>query len=98
MKKLDNTINAFIGIFFIIAPWVFVDSDNSIILWISVIGGAIMLLSSLLSFKESAWNFVSALAGVWFIAFPFIYTMDSAEKWTNVVLGAIVVFFNLRND
>lgn len=100
MKKIFyNTIAALIGIWFIIAPWVLKIFDNSeIYVWISVIVGVVLLLSSLLSFKAAAWSMLSTLAGIWFIAFPFIYTMGSAEKWSSVVLGAVAVFLNLTND
>jgi hypothetical protein len=98
MKKFNNTLNALIGIWFVIAPWVLNFSDHSGAVRISVIIGAILLLSSLFSFKAPVWNFVSCIAGGWFIIFPFFYMMDSTVKWTSVALGAIAVYLNLTND
>jgi hypothetical protein len=98
MRKLNNTLTTLIGIWFIIAPYILHFSDHSGALTTSIVIGAIMALSSLLSFKTAGWNLISLLAGVWFIVFPHLYALDSVEKWISVVLGALVVVLNLWND
>jgi hypothetical protein len=99
--KIRNSLNALIGLWFIIAPWVVGFSDNSGAVWTSVIIGAIQLIASLLAFEKSGWyvwqNWTSLLAGVWFIIFPFAYTLGTGEIWASVVLGAVTVIFNLMN-
>jgi hypothetical protein len=94
-----NSLAALIGVWFFIAPWVVNFSDNKDALWTSVIIGAIQLISSLLGFSGSGWttwqNWISLLAGVWFIIFPFVYTLKTEEIWASVVLGAVTVIISL---
>ncbi|NRF95900.1 SPW repeat protein [Paenibacillus frigoriresistens] len=100
MKKINNTLTALIGIWFIIAPWIFGFSDHVAALSISVVIGAVQLITSLRSFKTPEWNFITFFVGVWFIIFPFVYTVDTTEIWTctSVVLGAITVILTLWNE
>jgi hypothetical protein len=94
-----NSLAALIGVWFIIAPWVVNFSDDSGALWTSVIIGAVQVISSLLGFSGSGWtawqNWISLLAGVWFIIFPFVYTLKTGEIWASVVLGAVTVIISL---
>jgi hypothetical protein len=94
-----NSLAALIGVWFIIAPWVVNFSDDKGALWTSVIIGAVQVISSLLGFVGSGWtawqNWISLLAGVWFIIFPFIYTVNNGEIWASVVLGAVTVIISL---
>jgi hypothetical protein len=94
-----NSLAALIGVWFIIAPWVVNFSDDTGALWTSVIIGAVQVISSLLGFVGSGWNalqnWISLLTGVWFIIFPFIYTVDNGGLWASVVLGAVTVIINL---
>jgi hypothetical protein len=98
MKKLNNSLAALIGVWFIIAPWALGYSDVSGAVTTSVVIGAVMALSSWWSFKVPGWNLISLLAGVWFIVLPFVYTLDSVDKWISIGLGALVVVLNLWND
>jgi hypothetical protein len=94
-----NSLAALIGVWFIVAPWVVNFSDDKGALWTSVIIGAVQVISSLLGFTGSGWtawqNWISLLAGAWFIIFPFIYSLDTGETWASVVLGAVTVLLNL---
>ncbi|GIO61218.1 SPW repeat protein [Paenibacillus cellulositrophicus] len=99
LRSVDNTIVALIGIWFIIAPWIFGFSDDNGALWTSVIIGAVQLIASLWAFSSSGWgswqNWISLLAGVWFIVFPFVYSVDTSALWTSIILGAVTVLLNL---
>jgi sulfite exporter TauE/SafE len=94
-----NSLAALIGVWFIIAPWVVNFSDDKSALWTSVIIGALQLITSLLGFSGSGWsswqNWISLLSGVWFIIFPFVYTLKTEEIWASVVLGAVTVIIGL---
>jgi hypothetical protein len=94
-----NSLAALVGVWFIVAPWVVDFSDDKNALWTSVIIGAIQVISSLIGFVGSGWtawqNWISLLAGVWFILFPYVYTLETAETWTSVILGAVTVLLNL---
>lgn len=94
-----NSLAALIGVWFIIAPWAFDFSDDKTALWTSVIIGAVQVIASLIGYVGSGWaawqNWISLLAGVWFIIFPYIYSLETGETWTSVVLGAVTVLLNL---
>ncbi len=32
---------------------------------------------------------------VWFIVFPFVYTVESNVMWSSIILGAVTVLLNL---
>ncbi len=99
LRSVDNTIVALIGIWFIMAPWIAGYSDDKGALWTSVIVGAVQLIVSLWAFSSSGWgswqNWISLLAGVWFIVFPFVYTVESNVMWSSIILGAVTVLLNL---
>jgi hypothetical protein len=99
VRSSINSLAALIGVWFIIAPWVVNFSDDKGALWTSVIIGAIQLISSLLGFSGSGWttwqNWVSLLAGVWFIIFPFVYSLNTGEIWASAVLGAVTVVISI---
>jgi hypothetical protein len=94
-----NSLAALIGVWFIIAPWAFDFSADKTALWTSVIIGAVQVIASLIGFAGSGWtawqNWISVLAGVWFIIFPYIYELETGETWTSVILGAVTVLLNL---
>jgi hypothetical protein len=94
-----NSLAALIGVWFIIAPWAFDFSDDKTALWTSVIIGAVQVISSLIGFLGSGWtawqNWISLLAGVWFIVLPYVYSLETGETWTSVILGALTVLLNI---
>ncbi|MCJ7842539.1 SPW repeat protein [Lederbergia sp. NSJ-179] len=100
--KVRSALNALIGIWFFIAPWVMGFSDESGALWLSLIIGAIQIIAALWGYSQSggwnSWqNWISFITGVWFIIFPFIYSLSSGEVWTSVVLGIITAILSLWN-
>jgi hypothetical protein len=99
--KTRSVLNALIGVWFAIAPWIFDFSDQSDILWLSVIIGVIQLIVSLWGYDKSGWNswqnWVSVITGVWFVIFPFIFSLSSGEIWSSVILGLITIIFSLWN-
>ncbi|WP_028401036.1 SPW repeat protein [Ectobacillus panaciterrae] len=99
--KTRSTLNALIGIWFIIAPWVVGFSDQSGAVWSSVVFGAIQLIVSFGGYNKPGWgswqNWVSVITGVWFVIFPFIFSLTKGEVWSSVILGLITVIFSLLN-
>ncbi|GIN86687.1 hypothetical protein J6TS2_30730 [Heyndrickxia sporothermodurans] len=99
--KTRSTLNALIGVWFIIAPWVIGFSDDSGALWSSVILGAIQAIVALWGYNNPGWNswqsWITVITGVWFIVFPFIYSLSNGEVWASVILGAITVIFSFWN-
>ncbi|MDM5157553.1 SPW repeat protein [Bacillus sp. DX1.1] len=101
MMKTRSALNGLIGLWFIIAPWALGFSDNDKMLWSSVIIGLIQSIVSFWGYDKFGWNswqhWVSLLTGLWFVIFPFTYSLSSGEFWASVILGAITVLFSLWN-
>ncbi|MED3729440.1 SPW repeat protein [Priestia filamentosa] len=99
--KTRGYLNALIGVWFIIAPWVMGFSDQSGALWSSIIFGIIQIIVSLWGSDKPGWNswqnWVSVITGVWFVIFPFIYSLTDGEVWSSVILGLITIVFSLWN-
>ncbi|MCM3774146.1 SPW repeat protein [Priestia aryabhattai] len=92
---------ALIGAWFILAPWVVGFSDQSGALWSSIIFGIIQIIVSLWVCNKPGWtswqNWVSVLTGVWFVIFPFIYSLTNEEIWSSIILGIITIILSLLN-
>ena len=99
--KLRGNLNALIGVWFIIAPWAIGYSDQSGALWSSIIFGIIQVIVSLWGYDKPGWNswqnWISTITGVWFVIFPFIYSLTNGEVWSSVILGLITIIFSLWN-
>jgi hypothetical protein len=99
--KTRGYLNALIGVWFIIAPWVIGFSDQSGALWSSIIFGIIQIIVSLWGTDKPGWNswqnWISVITGVWFVIFPFIYSLTNEEVWSSVILGLITIVFSLWN-
>lgn len=99
--KTRGYLNALIGVWFIIAPWVIGFSDQSGALWSSIIFGIIQIIVSLWGSDKPGWsswqNWISVITGVWFVIFPFIYSLTNGETWSSVILGLITIVFSLWN-
>jgi len=92
---------ALIGAWFILAPWVIGFSDQSGALWSSIIFGIIQIIVSLWVCNKHGWtswqNWVSLITGIWFVIFPFIYSLTDGEVWSSVILGVITIILSLLN-
>ena len=94
-----NVVNALLGIWFIIAPFVLRFSDRPNIMWLSIIGGAILLLLAGWCVldggaRRQTWiQYVNGLVGLWFIIFPYVYPLGAVQnlQWTSIVGGLVVV-------
>jgi len=95
-----NVVNALVGIWFIIAPFVLKFSDRPAPMWASIIGGAVLLvLAGWAVFDEKArhqtWiQYINGLVGIWFIIFSYVYTEVAGVaylRWTTIVGGLIAL-------
>lgn len=94
-----NVVNALVGIWFILAPFILKYSDHAGALWTSIIGGAILLvLAGWAVLSEEArkqrWiQYVDGLVGIWFIIFPFVFALTARPNvsWTSIVGGLIAL-------
>ncbi|MBS4172604.1 SPW repeat protein [Bacillus sp. FJAT-49736] len=99
--KTRSTLNALIGVWFIIAPWVVGFSDQSGALWSSVVIGLIQVILSFWASGEAGWNswknWLTVITGAWFVLLPFVYSLSSGETWTSVILGLVTILFSFWN-
>ncbi|WP_442603935.1 SPW repeat protein [Paenibacillus sp. KN14-4R] len=99
--KARNTLVALIGLWFIAAPWVLGFTSDSTVVLTSVIVGVLQFAASMLAYGKSGWgtwqNWISLLAGVWFIVLPSLFTLSSDVTLSSIILGAITVLLNLWN-
>lgn len=94
-----NTLNALIGIWFIIAPAVLPFDNDNAMAWTSVIGGLILLIlagDAVLSedARRRAWlQYVTGLVGIWFIIAPWVlsFTTRSGDFLTSLILGIVAL-------
>ena len=101
MVKTSGIINAVIGIWFVIAPWMLGFSYDAGATSASIVFGSLQVIMSFWGVTKPGWNswqnWISAITGVWFILFPFIYSLTNGEVWSSVVLGLITIIFSLWN-
>ncbi|CAK8583447.1 SPW repeat protein (plasmid) [Priestia megaterium] len=99
--KTRGILNALIGAWFIIAPWVIDSSDQAGAFWSSIIFGIIQLIASLWGYDKPGWNswlnWISVITGAWFVISPFIYSLTNEEFGPSVILGLITIIFSLWN-
>ncbi|KMY51578.1 SPW repeat protein [Peribacillus loiseleuriae] len=99
--KTRSVLNALIGVWFFIAPWVLGFSDQTGALWLSVVFGIIQIIAAWCGYNKSGWNswqnWVSVVTGVWFVIFPFIYSISNGAVWSSVILGLVTILFSLWN-
>jgi len=88
-----NVVNALLGIWFILSPFVLKYTDHRAALWLGIIGGAVLLiLAGWAVFSEEArrqkWiQYVNGLVGIWFIIFPYVFALTAV---TNVVSTSVI--------
>ncbi len=103
--KWRNWLAAIIGIWFIIAPWVFGFSGHAGAVWTSIVAGVIQLIVSGWAASredsEANWsnwmNWVSLITGAWFVLQPWLLFISSytSNTWTSVILGLVTIVLNL---
>ncbi|MCL6453892.1 MAG: SPW repeat protein [Alicyclobacillus sp.] len=101
--KWRNGLNALIGIWFIVAPWVLGFSGRADATWTSVVIGVIQAAASIWAayVERPGWgtwqNWVALLTGVWFVVQPFALNLSAVEGvvWSSVILGLVTVVANL---
>jgi hypothetical protein len=94
-----NVVNAIVGVWFIIAPFVVQYRDLANAMWTSIIGGLLLLvLAGWAALNEDArkqkWiQYVNGLVGIWFIIFPFVFALSDkpAILWTSLIGGAVAL-------
>lgn len=94
-----NIVNALLGVWFVIAPFVLAFRDVPSAMWTSIVGGLILLiLAGYAVLNEPArkirWiQYVNGLVGIWFILFPFVHAMSGRTSvlWTALIGGLVAL-------
>jgi hypothetical protein len=97
--KTRGIINAIIGIWFVIAPWMLGFSYDAGATSASIVFGILQVITSLLGANKSGWNswqnWISLISGLWFVLFPFIYSLTDEVLWSSIILGLMTGLFSL---
>lgn len=97
-------LTGLLGIVLGLAPFVFGFANNPVALWITLILGAVVVIASVIGVlsprADTRWaHWVIGAAGVAALIAPFIFGYNTGSPlWTNVVLGAVLVVFELVKD
>jgi len=97
--KTRGIINAIIGIWFVIAPWMLGFSYDAGATSASIVFGILQVITSLLRANKPGWNswqnWISLISGLWFVLFPFIYSLTGEVLWSSIILGLVTGLFSL---
>lgn len=95
MKHWQDPINALLGIWLIISPWVVGFSSDSAAMTNFVIVGILLLIAALgASYVPKAWEeWCESVLGLWMVISPWLvrYSSNHAAKTDAVVAGIIVL-------
>lgn len=89
-------LTGIVGLFMIVAPYIFGYTQNTTALWTSVIAGLIVAGASVweaLARRKENWEYwVAAIVGILAIISPFVlgFVHITAATWTTVIAGAVV--------
>jgi SPW repeat-containing protein len=87
-------LNAILGVWLIISPWVVGYAGHSAALWNTLITGIVILLVALAASRtaDSSPSWLNVALGVWLIVSPWVlgYSLLEAATANDVVLGVIV--------
>lgn len=89
-------VTGILGLFMMVAPFVFGYGDNTAAMWTGVITGVIVAVASYVEgarHDREAWEYwVAGIVGVFVIASPFIlgFNTHSGALWTSLIVGLLV--------
>jgi VIT1/CCC1 family predicted Fe2+/Mn2+ transporter len=92
-------VTGILGVFLMIAPYLFGFADNSAAYWSSILAGGIVAIASIWEGVESRkenWEYwVAAVVGIFAIIAPFIFGFGSlaGAMWTSVIAGVLIAIF-----
>jgi hypothetical protein len=97
-----TVVTAFIGIWFVIAPWVLGFASHSAMIATSIVGGGILLVLGGLAilyapaFRETWLYVLTAAVGVWFAIAPWVLSESNrtGTLWTSLLGGLTVVILS----
>ncbi|WP_254177227.1 SPW repeat domain-containing protein [Priestia megaterium] len=65
----------------------------------SVVFGTFQVIMSFWGINKPGWNscrnWISLITGLWFVLFPFVYSLTDGVLWFSIILGLMTVLFSL---
>lgn len=92
-------VTGVLGVFLMIAPYLFNYGDNPAAYWTSVLAGGIVAIASIwegVETRKENWEYwVAAIVGIVAIIAPFVlgYGALAEAMWTSVIVGVLVAIF-----
>ncbi|MGZ0875444.1 SPW repeat domain-containing protein [Priestia megaterium] len=83
------------------APWMLGFSYDAGATSASIVFGILQVITSLLGANKPGWNswqnWISLISGLWFVLFPFIYSLTGEVLWSSIILGLMTGLFSLSS-
>lgn len=97
-----NWVNALIGVWFVIAPWVLGIANEKTAAFISVIVGAILVVVATWAAIRPGvpgfkiWgSWVTLACGLWFVIHPFLAHFEVSQFWAVVIPALLTMALSL---
>lgn len=91
-------ITGVVGLFMILAPFLFQYSTNTGALWTSLLAGGVVAIASYveaMQHDKADWEYwIAGIVGIFAIVAPFLFgfTAHAAATWTSVLAGGVIAF------
>src|SRR5579864_3766432 len=98
-KSKSSWINALLGIWVIVSPFV-LNYRVPRVVWSNVIAGGVVLVIALVRscVRKQVWSWINIILGIWIIISPFVLGfLSEVEMWNNIALGIIIAAIALHN-
>ena len=92
-------ITGVLGVFLMVAPYLFGYVDNVSAYWTSILSGGVVALASIwegVETRKENWEYwVAAIVGVLAVVAPFVLGFGTVAEamWTSVVVGVLITLF-----
>jgi len=92
-------ITGVLGVFLMVAPYLFGYADNAAAYWTSLLAGGIVAVASIwegMETRKANWEYwVAAIVGIFAIVAPFIFGFGThaTAMWTSVIVGVLIAMF-----
>ncbi len=98
--KMLSGINAVLGVWLIIAPFV-ITYPNTVAMWNSIIVGAVVLILAWIRLanpvRAPGLSWINAILGLWLIVAPFVlgFSGTASTRWNDIVIGVAIIVFSV---
>lgn len=92
-------ITGILGVFLMVAPFLFGYTDNTAAYWTSLASGVIVTIASIwegVEARKANWEYwVAALVGIFAVVAPFVFgfSEQASAMWTSVIVGVLIALF-----